>query len=38
MSGAFESFYSQGVILNRINIEKEYKQAGFDSFADYRKR
>jgi hypothetical protein len=23
------------VILNRINIEKEYKQAGFESFADY---
>jgi hypothetical protein len=35
MSGAFESFYSQGVILNRINIQKEYKQAGFDSFSDY---
>jgi hypothetical protein len=35
MSGAFESFYSQGVILNRINVEQEYKDAGFDSFADY---
>jgi hypothetical protein len=35
MSGAFESFYSQGVILNRINIEKEYKDAGFDSFEKY---
>jgi len=35
MSGAFESFYSQGVILNRINIEKEYKDAGFESFPDY---
>jgi len=35
MTGAFESFYSQGVILNRINIDQEYKQAGFDSFADY---
>jgi hypothetical protein len=23
------------VILNRINIKKEYKQAGFESFADY---
>jgi hypothetical protein len=35
MSGAFESFYSQGVILNRINVNHEYKDAGFDSFADY---
>jgi hypothetical protein len=35
MSGAFESFYAQGVILNRINVEQEYKDAGFDSFADY---
>jgi hypothetical protein len=35
MSGAFESFYSQGVILNRINVEREYKDAGFESFADY---
>lgn len=35
MSGAFESFFSQGVILNRMNIEQEYKDAGFDSFADY---
>lgn len=35
MSGAFESFFAQGVILNRINIEQEYKEAGFDSFADY---
>lgn len=35
MSGAFESFFAQGVVLNRINIEREYKDAGFDSFADY---
>lgn len=35
MSGAYESFYSQGVILNRINVEKEYKDAGFESFAEY---
>ena len=35
MSGAFESFYSQGVILNRINVEREYKDAGFESFEKY---
>ena len=35
LQSQFESFFSQGVILNRINIEKEFKVAGFESFADY---
>ena len=35
MTGAFESFYSQGVILRRIMVDMEFKNAGFESFADY---
>ena len=35
MQAAFESFYSQGVILERILMDKEFKDAGFESFADY---
>jgi hypothetical protein len=35
MSGAFESFYSQGVILKRMLVDKEYKDAGYESFDKY---
>ena len=35
MTGAFEAFYSQGVILRRIMVDMEFKNAGFDSFAAY---
>ena len=35
MTGAFEAFYSQGVILRRIMVDMEFKDAGFESFADY---
>ena len=35
MIGAFESFYTQGVILRRIMVEKEFKDAGFESFEKY---
>lgn len=35
MSGAFEAFYSQGVILERIRANEEHKDANYESFADY---
>ena len=35
MSGQFESFYSIGVILNRIMVHEEFKDAGYTSFTKY---
>jgi len=35
MQAAFESFYSQGVILRRIMVDREFKDAGFESFEKY---
>ena len=35
MQAAFESFYSQGVILERILMDREFKDAGFESFDEY---
>jgi hypothetical protein len=35
MANEFESFYKQGVILDRIRTEREYKDAGYESFEKY---
>ena len=35
LAGQFEAFYQTGVILDRIRREQEFKDAGYDSFAEY---
>lgn len=34
-AGHFEAFYRQGVILDRIRVEQQYKDAGFESFRTF---
>ena len=35
IASAFESFYQQGVILERIRADKEFNDAGYDKFETY---